>query len=71
VVHLDDLLLRRTRLGLLLPRGGLDHLERIRTLCAAHLPWDADQWHAEIERYRALIATHYTLPKSTTPQSTT
>lgn len=68
VVHLDDLLLRRTRLGLLLPRGGLDHLERIRALCAAHLPWDADQWLAELTRYRALIAAHYALPQSSTPQ---
>lgn len=68
VVHLDDLLLRRTRLGLLLPRGGLDHLERIRALCAAHLPWDADQWLAELTRYRALIAAHYALPQSHTPQ---
>jgi glycerol-3-phosphate dehydrogenase len=68
VVHLDDLLLRRTRLGLLLPRGGLDHLERIRALCAPHLPWDADQWLAELVRYRALIAAHYALPQSHTPQ---
>jgi glycerol-3-phosphate dehydrogenase len=68
VVHLDDLLLRRTRLGLLLPRGGLDHLERIRTLCAAHLPWDEDQWCAELTRYRALIAAHYALPQSHMPQ---
>ena len=62
VVHLDDLLLRRTRLGLLLPRGGLDHLERIRALCEPHLGWGADGWQAETERYRALVARHYTLP---------
>ena len=62
VVHLDDLLLRRTRLGILLPRGGLDHLPRIRALCEPHLDWDDAQWQAEIERYRALIAAHYTLP---------
>ncbi|WP_296449269.1 glycerol-3-phosphate dehydrogenase/oxidase, partial [Rhodoferax sp. UBA5149] len=37
VVHLDDLLLRRTRLGILLPRGGLDHLARIRSLCTCLL----------------------------------
>ncbi len=64
VVHLDDLLLRRTRLGILLPRGGLDHLARIRALCQAHLPWNNAQWQSEVERYRALIAAHYQLPPS-------
>ena len=64
VLHLDDLLLRRTRLGILLPRGGLDHLARIRALCAPHLPWREAQWTVEIERYQALIAAHYSLPVS-------
>ncbi|MBA3056598.1 MAG: glycerol-3-phosphate dehydrogenase/oxidase [Gammaproteobacteria bacterium] len=63
VVHLDDLLLRRTRLGILLPRGALDHLTRIRALCAPHLDWDDARWTSEIERYRALIAAHYQLPQ--------
>ncbi|WPC65215.1 glycerol-3-phosphate dehydrogenase/oxidase [Rhodoferax ferrireducens] len=62
VVHLDDLLLRRTRLGILLPRGGLDHLARIRSLCELHLLWSDTQWQTEIERYRALIAAHYQVP---------
>ena len=62
VVHLDDLLLRRTRLGILLPRGGLDHLARIRTLCQPHLRWDDAQWSAEVTRYRALIAAFYQPP---------
>ncbi len=62
VVHLDDLLLRRTRLGLLLPRGALDHLPRIRTLCEPYLAWDAAQWEAEVGRYRELIAQHYAVP---------
>jgi glycerol-3-phosphate dehydrogenase len=65
VVRLDDLLLRRTRLGILLPRGGLDHLACIRLLCAPKLNWDEAQWQAEITRYRALIAAHYTLPQAT------
>ena len=62
VVHLDDLLLRRTRLGLLLPRGGLDQIARIRALCEPHLQWGDDGWSAELQRYRALVAAHYTLP---------
>jgi len=62
VQHLDDLLLRRTRLGILLPRGGLDHLPRIHQLCAPHLAWDEARWELEVERYRALIAAHYQPP---------
>ncbi len=62
VVHLDDLLLRRTRLGLLLPRGGLDHLARLRALCEPHLNWGDAVWRTEIERYDRLIAAHYSLP---------
>jgi glycerol-3-phosphate dehydrogenase len=62
VQHLGDLLLRRTRLGILLPRGGLDHLPRIHELCAPHLLWDEARWAQEVERYRALIAAHYQPP---------
>ncbi len=62
VRHLDDLLLRRTRLGLLLPRGGLDNLSRIRRLCAPHLAWDDGRWRQEIARYQAIIQAHYQLP---------
>ncbi|MHB8949817.1 MAG: glycerol-3-phosphate dehydrogenase/oxidase [Rhodoferax sp.] len=69
VVHLDDLLLRRTRLGILLPRGGLDHLARIRALCQPHLHWDNARWQSEIERYQALIAAHYQLPPSMLDQA--
>ena len=62
VLHLDDLLLRRTRLGILLPRGGLDHLARIRELCEPHLQWGEQGWLTQIARYRALITAHYQLP---------
>jgi glycerol-3-phosphate dehydrogenase len=64
VEHLDDLLLRRTRLGILLPQGALALLERIRALCAPHLGWSDARWEAEIARYRELIHTHYQLPVS-------
>ena len=37
---LVDLLLRRTRIGLLLPEGGMGHLLRIRTVCQAELGWE-------------------------------
>ncbi len=70
VEHLDDLLLRRTRLGILLPRGGLDHLARIRELCEPHLQWGAERWRSETTRYQALIAAHYQLPGAK-PEETT
>jgi len=62
VVHLEDLMLRRTRLGLTLPRGGLDQLETIYHLCRAELDWDDARWNDEIVQYRALIRDRYGLP---------
>ena len=40
VIHLGDLLLRRVRLGLLLPRGGLDQMASIRAVVQSELGWD-------------------------------
>ena len=62
VVHLDDLLLRRTRLGLLLPRGGLAYLDRIRAVCEPELDWEAARWEQEIARYQALWQRYYGIP---------
>jgi len=63
VVHLDDLLLRRTRLGLLLPKGGADVLPKIRSICQHQLAWDDARWEAEAEAYLALWHERYSLPK--------
>jgi glycerol-3-phosphate dehydrogenase len=54
VIHLDDLLLRRVRLGLILPNGGLDLLEQFRPLIQPELGWDDQRWVAEAERYTQL-----------------
>ena len=62
VVHLDDLLLRRTRLGLLLPGGALGHLERIRSLAEPWLQWGDAGWEAELDRYLDLIERHHAVP---------
>ena len=64
VVHLDDLMLRRTRLGLLLPRGGEAQLARIAELCEPDLQWGPARWQLELQRYRALIDAHYQLPQA-------
>jgi glycerol-3-phosphate dehydrogenase len=62
VVHLDDLLLRRTRLGLLLPSGAMGLMPDIQRVCAPYLDWSTQRWEEEIERYRQLVAAHYQLP---------
>lgn len=51
VVHLEDLLLRRVRLGLLLPQGGLPWLERIRSVVQGELGWDDARWQKEADDY--------------------
>jgi glycerol-3-phosphate dehydrogenase len=65
VLHLDDLLLRRTRLGLLLVRGGEAHFAAIRQLCQPRLGWDDAHWQQELQRYRALWQRHHGLPDAT------
>ena len=62
VQHLEDLMLRRTRLGLQLRGGGLAHLGRIRTICQKELGWDDQRWEAEQTAYLALWNAHYSLP---------
>lgn len=64
VLHLDDLLLRRTRLGLLLARGGEAHFAAIRQLCQPRLGWDDAHWQQELQRYRALWQRHHGLPEA-------
>jgi len=66
VVHLDDLLLRRVRLGLLLRQGGEAYLPAIRTICQSELGWDDARWQAEAAAYRALWKAHYGLPERST-----
>lgn len=65
VLHLDDLLLRRTRLGLLLPHGGEEYFSAIRQLCQPRLTWSDDHWQQEEQRYRALWQRHHCLPDAT------
>ncbi|MEW5733476.1 MAG: glycerol-3-phosphate dehydrogenase/oxidase [Thermodesulfobacteriota bacterium] len=50
--HLADLLLRRVRVGFLLAGGGMEHMDRIREICAPVLPWDAATWDAEIALFK-------------------
>jgi glycerol-3-phosphate dehydrogenase len=64
VLHLEDLLLRRTRLGLQLRGGGVGQMARIRAICQRELGWDDARWNASEAAYLALWQAHYGLPGS-------
>lgn len=66
VVHLEDLLLRRVRLGLLLPEGGAAFAERIQAICAEELGWDEARWQQEWAAYQALWRCCYAPPDPAT-----
>lgn len=52
VRHLGDLLLRRTRLGLLMSGGGEAIFERVGAICREELGWDLACWQQELAQYR-------------------
>ena len=62
VVHLDDLLLRRARLGLLLPKGGLNLMDRIRKITQPELGWSDEKWVKEEIAYKTLWEERYSIP---------
>jgi glycerol-3-phosphate dehydrogenase len=61
-LQLDDLLLRRTRLGLLLPDGGSAVLPRLAPIVQQELGWDAARWQAESAAYRRQVAASHGVP---------
>ena len=65
-MHLDDLLLRRTRLGLLLADGGLadeQSSEAISAVCCQELGWSESRWQQEKARYLDIWHRYYSLPE--------
>ncbi len=62
VVHLDDLMLRRTRLGLIIKDGGKDVLEPILNIFMQERGWDKNRCKEEKERYIAIWNDHYSIP---------
>lgn len=62
VVHLDDLLLRRLRIGILCRDGGAALLPRIGELIRPILKWDEDRWENECRRYLAIRNKAYGTP---------
>jgi len=59
VVHLEDLILRRVRLGLLVPNGGAEVMQRIRQIVQPELGWDDTQWEHEETNYLELWRSAY------------
>lgn len=64
VVHLDDLMLRRTRLGLTLADGGAELLATLKARCQHLLGWDDERWQAETDRYRGIWRAAYSMPET-------
>lgn len=62
VVHLDDLLLRRVRLGLVGEGGGMTQMKRIRSICQPELGWDNARWESEEAAYKQLWERCHSLP---------
>jgi glycerol-3-phosphate dehydrogenase len=62
VQHLEDLALRRVRLGLLAPDGGAALLQSARPMLQRALEWDDPRWEQELDAYRKLWARAYAPP---------
>jgi glycerol-3-phosphate dehydrogenase len=59
VLHLSDLLLRRVRLGMLLPDGAAGVMDRVRTIVQPELGWDDSAWQRELTEYRSTWKKYY------------
>ncbi|RLC23981.1 MAG: hypothetical protein DRH93_05835 [Deltaproteobacteria bacterium] len=55
--------MRRVRVGLHLPKGGIKLLARIETLCRPYLYWDNKKWDKEKKAYIKLWKTCYGPPQ--------
>lgn len=60
--RLDDLLLRRVRLGLLRADGGIELLDDIEKRCGPSMKWDRRRWKEERKRYREILELSYGVP---------
>lgn len=63
VCHLDDLLLRSFRFGILLPDGGQSLLPRMKAIIMDKIGWTEKRWSEEAARYRRIRAIAHGLPK--------
>jgi len=58
-VHLDDLLLRRLRVGLLIPEGGRDLMGQLGEVIRPAMGWTETRWDQEAQAYLKLIQSAY------------
>jgi glycerol-3-phosphate dehydrogenase len=65
VVRLEDLLLRRTRVGLVLEKGGVGLFERIKAICQEEMGWSDLRWQEESRNYLALWQRCHSVPYET------
>jgi glycerol-3-phosphate dehydrogenase len=63
VQHLDDLLLRRFRVGLTAREGGRQYLDAIRPTVQRALEWDCTRWRWETERYQTIWEQTHGVPR--------
>lgn len=59
VQHLDDLMLRRLRMGNMHADGGDAVLNLIKPLCQQYLSWDEPRWQVECARYQQILQQYY------------
>jgi glycerol-3-phosphate dehydrogenase len=64
VVCLNDLMMRRTRLGLVCADGAGEHLPRILQICSEELGWDTARCRAEDDAYRQYWRRRHAPPKA-------
>jgi glycerol-3-phosphate dehydrogenase len=62
ICHLDDLLLRRTRLGLILAKGASIIFPIVKQICIEELGWTDERWQDELSAYQSLYTHSYSLP---------
>jgi glycerol-3-phosphate dehydrogenase len=65
VIHLDDLMLRRTRLGSVLKNAGEEILPELQGLFIQELGWDQKKWDTELARYIDIWKQYYSTPAVT------
>jgi glycerol-3-phosphate dehydrogenase len=59
VLHLSDLLLRRVRLGMLLPDGAAGVMDHVRAIVQPELGWDDATWQQELSDYHTTWQKYY------------
>ncbi len=69
VIHLEDLMLRRVRIGLLLPDGGCALLPEFRGMVQDVLGWDDGRWEKEVAAYTRVWRNAYSVPVPPDPHA--